>query len=149
MFNLKNKWTMRFGESREKRCKWFSGLGVMRIWVYIEKGGKCNILAKNNVLNQTDNKNTRKKKHELIRFRPVLNRFKLPKTKIDTIHKSCESYHWAKDQSQREFMIRVKIVCIESSVIWFNNKWIDSKLEIKRQRDHVKRFKVVWIVSNK
>jgi hypothetical protein len=37
---------MRFGDSRENRCKWFNSLGIMRKWVYIEKGDKCNISAK-------------------------------------------------------------------------------------------------------
>jgi len=36
---LKNVWAMRFEESRENICIWFNKLGVMRKWVYIEKGG--------------------------------------------------------------------------------------------------------------
>jgi len=48
VFNLKNKWKMRFGDSRKIKCKWLSGLGVTGIWVYIEKSGKCKNSPKNN-----------------------------------------------------------------------------------------------------
>jgi hypothetical protein len=37
---------MRFGDSRENKCKGFNSLGDGRIRVYIQNGGKWNILAK-------------------------------------------------------------------------------------------------------
>jgi hypothetical protein len=52
VFNMKNKWKMRFRDSGENICTWFSSLGVLRIWLYIERSGKCKILPKNNTMNQ-------------------------------------------------------------------------------------------------
>ena len=37
VFNLKNKWSKRVGDSRENSCKWFSCLGVVMIWSTIYK----------------------------------------------------------------------------------------------------------------
>jgi len=51
MFNLEECMNNEFLRPRENRCKWFHVLGVMRMWVYIERSGKCKITAKNNIVN--------------------------------------------------------------------------------------------------
>jgi len=52
VFNLEEFMNSKFLWPRENRCKWFNNLGVMRRWVYIERGGKCKNSAKNNIVNR-------------------------------------------------------------------------------------------------
>jgi len=68
VFNLEGCMNNEFLRPIENRCKWFNALGVMRKCVYIEKGGKCKIAAKNNIVN---------------RFTKCVNRFRQQEDKPD------------------------------------------------------------------
>jgi len=131
-----------FLRPRENSCKWFNVLGVMRKCVYIEKGGKCKISAKNNWVNRFTYcvnrfKQLNDKPDEqwrLIRIRHKLNRFKSPQMKIDTIQTLMNRFN----QSQR--------------VLWFDSKTFESIQARKRWKIDVVNIwidsQILWIDSH-
>jgi len=104
--------------------------GCYEKWVYIEKGGKCKILAKNNIVNRfikclSQLRQLKDKPDELwrlIRIRQYLNWFRTPITKVKMI----QTYLNRFNTSQRVFMIRLKIFWLDSDVIRFKNSLNDS-----------------------
>jgi len=140
VFNHEECMNNEFLRPRVNSCKWFNDLGVMRKCVYIEKGGKCKISAKNNrvnwltyYLNRFRQLNDKPDEQwRLIRIRHKLNRFKSPQMKIDTIQTLMNRFN----QSQR--------------VLWYDSKTFESIQARKRWKidavniwidSHVNRFK--------
>jgi len=137
-----------FLRPRENRCKWFNALGVMRKCVYVEKGGKCKISAKNNRVNrftycvnrfrQLNDKSD--KQWSLICIRHKLNRFKSPQVKIDTIQTLMNRFNQSQRvswydslkfesiQARKKWKIDADSIWIDSDFLWIDSRklWIDS-----------------------
>ena len=117
----------------------------MRKCVYIGKGGKCKISAKNKMVNRftkcvNRSRQLNDKQDELwrlIHIRHLLNQFKYSWKKIDTIQILMNRFN----QSQRVFMIRFNIIWIDSNMenenlmlekfdliqIFEDEDWLDSR----------------------
>jgi len=105
VFNLEKFMNYEFLRPTENRCKWLNCLGVTRKFVYIEKGGKCKISAKNNIVNW---------------FTKCVNRFKQLNDKQDD-HEDWYASHtfWIDSNVPRWRLIRFKILWIDSfDTIW-------------------------------
>jgi hypothetical protein len=120
-------WTMRFGDSIENRCKWFNDLGVMRKWLYIEKGAKEKIPVKNNMVNRLTKymDRFRQLKHKSRGYEYAM--------KIDTHQTKNELIQETKYEGwndsltrQRVSLIRFKQIWIDLVVIRLKNSWNDS-----------------------
>jgi len=150
---------MRFGDSRENRCKWSGSLGYMRIWVYIEKSGKCKYIFCQKQHNESNHQmcesirttiNKQGELRRLIRFRLYLNRIILLQLKGDTIQKTYESIQQGKKQDRKKPVIQIKLIWFDSLTMWFFNSWIDSKCtrHVEKWDKHLTiQFKTFWIES--
>jgi hypothetical protein len=118
------------------------------VCVYIEKGGKCKISAKNsrvsrftycvNRFRQLNDKPD--EQWSLILIRHKLNRFKTPQMKIDTIQTLMNQFNqiqrvsWYDSlkfesiQARRKWKMDVDNISIDSDFLWINLRklWIDS-----------------------
>jgi len=161
-----------FLRPRVNSCKWFNDLSVMRKCVYIEKGGKCKISAKNNRVNRFTYylnrfKQLNDKPNEqwrLKRIRHKLNRFKSPQMKIDTIQtlmnrfKQSQRVLWYDSltfesiQARKKWKIDNDNIWIDSRKLWINSMWIDSqKLWIDSLRYYSGKFDSIqkeWHTEN-
>jgi len=97
---LKNLWTMRFWDLERIGANDSKKMGVMSRCVYIEKGGKCKISAKNNIVN---------------RFTKCVNRFRQLNDKQDDFEDWYASGTIWIDSNIPGWRL-----------IWFKLLWIDS-----------------------
>jgi len=150
-----------FLRTRENSCKWFNNLGVMRKCVYIEKGGKCKISAKNNRVNRftycmnrfRELNDKPDEQWKWIRIRHKLNRFKSPLMKIDTIqtlmnqvnqsHRVLwyDSLTFESIQARKKWKVDVVNIWIYSDFLWIDSlRYYSGKLWIDLLRYYSGKF---------